>query len=88
MTDGEAYRSFNRRNEDLVLVEGPQSPSFSREARWPMGVSCFLLGRRRRANVSAPMGKVLSRADRRVLTEKVIQHRDEIFREWEEKVQQ
>ena len=33
-------------------------------------------------------GKVLSRADRRVLTEKVIQHRDEIFREWEEKVQQ
>ena len=64
------------------------NPSLSREARWPMGVSCFLLGRRRRANVSAPMGKVLSRADRRVLTEKVIQHRDEIFREWEEKVQQ
>lgn len=33
------------------------NPSLSREARWPMGVSCFLLGRRRRANVSAPMGQ-------------------------------
>ena len=43
--------------------------------------------------VAVPMferqwGKLLSRADRRLLTEKVIQHRDEIFREWEEKVQQ
>jgi hypothetical protein len=36
MTDGGAYRIFNRRNEDLVLVEGPQSPHFhvKRDGQW------------------------------------------------------
>lgn len=33
-------------------------------------------------------GRLLSKADKKLLREKVIQHREAIFKEWEEKVQQ
>jgi hypothetical protein len=33
-------------------------------------------------------GRSLSKADRKLLTENVVQHREAILKEWEEKVQQ